>query len=325
MPSADRLSDIALDLFALASHLTIAFVAAVGFEATRDLPFWAQFVLSAMYVTLALWLYSALKRRRDRLFVGARAEVDTWKRFRLLQSSIVAVLSQFLKDCYRVNRQLASDLSSVAKDDLSVDLVIEGIEKADSERRQQIKTALHDLASYLKDDEYLKPTDATTAVQDNFKISFYGVEKVGNSQSLKPKYRSTDIEPTTKEILFGEGGSGTAWSTKRVVVCPNGGDSPPFEEMWTDQRRLYASMVCIPAIEDIPAEKYSEVVGVLTVDSSKRRGYFNKDLQDFWRELFEPICNLVVYCNESYRTKQELIAAVRVLEERLRSGTAASS
>jgi hypothetical protein len=53
------------------------------------------------------------------------------------------------------------------------------------------------------------------------------------------------------------------------------------------------------ATADFPKEKLSSVFGVLTIHSTERSGYFEKRIEQFWFDLFQPVCDALVYSYKS--------------------------
>jgi hypothetical protein len=234
---------------------------------------------------------------------------------------MLEVVADFLKDRYKVNHDLATKIEGqIAQQTLTPASFESLLLEADKERLVQIKSALSKVSTFLPEDNYKAPQEADLAVQDHFKISFYAVEEDSEEEgglALLPKYRYYPNEgwPRTKKFRKGEGAAGKAWDTGRIVVCESVANDPVFKDMWDGggQKADYASMICVPAIEDIPAEKISGVYGVLTVDTPIKDGYFQRSLGRFWPELFEPICNLLIHCHEAERVKTATVKAVQKL------------
>jgi hypothetical protein len=228
---------------------------------------------------------------------------------------MLEVVSEFLKDRYKVNHDLATKLSLQIDNHSVTTNSLKGVlEEADKQRREHIKSALSQLSSFLPADEYIKPKNADDTLKDHLKVSFYAVEFDSESKQerLLPKWRffPNEREPKTQSFEKNQGAAGKAWAEKEVVVCEQGGEDSEFKEMRTGQKGEYASMACIPAIEDIPAERLSRIYGVLTIDTPVRRGYFQKALKPFWASLFEPVCNLLIYCHETEQVKLAVCKAI---------------
>jgi hypothetical protein len=306
-----------VDYFVAASHLVLGLVAVFSVEILKLFPLSSRISIAALYLVVAGVVYFFL---RQRLQGEETLEVEGWKRFQLLSSHMLGVIADFLKDRYKVNHELATKIEGqIAQQTLTPASLESALLEADKERRAQIKSALSKVSTFIPEDTYRAPQKADLAVQDQFKISFYAVEKdpdePGQCLLRKWRYYPNEAWPRTKKFRKGEGAAGKAWDTGRVVVCESGGKDPVFKDMWEGggQNANYASMICIPAIEDIPAERISEVYGVLTVDTPIRDGYYQRSLERFWPELFEPICNLLIHCHEAERVKTATVNAVRKL------------
>lgn len=311
---------LGLDLFVAASHVAIALLASAAFEAIAKLEWYYRVLIGAAYVSVALVIYFTVTRK-DRKNV--RDQIEEWRRLDLMHSRMLEVSTQFLKARYQVIHGLVSKLEGLRESrSLSQETFDAALEEFDSQRREQYKDALSELKAFLREDNYLKPTSPNAAAQDEFKVTFYAVERLGTdfqpnaagTEYLVPKGRAIPNEgvPRTQRFQRGEGASGIAWETKRTVVCPHGGKDRLFKDMWDGggQKERYKSMICVPAIEDIPAERMNDVYGVLTVDTSVREGYFAQELEQFWGALHQPLCNLLIYCRESERLKGAIVSAV---------------
>jgi hypothetical protein len=305
-----------LDLFVAVSHLAIGVLATFAFGAIEHLATVPKVTIALIYAAAAVSVYRWLHRRArietqsDVDAVGA--ELEKWKRYFLLQSGVSRIAGEFLKERYQLNHHVVGDIESLlARGRTAVSEYVAVIGEADKERRAQIKSALGQLSSTFVDDFCEKPKSADQAIADHFKLSYYGVEKEGATEVLKPKWRfyPNEGEPRTKQFRMGEGASGRAWEQKRIIVCEDGGQDPGFKDMWEGggQRSHYASMVCVPAIVDIPADRLSVVRGILTVDTPIRHGYFAKALEQFWADLLQPICNILIYLDESEKLVRTII------------------
>jgi hypothetical protein len=323
----------AADGFVLLSHVALGLIVALAFESVAHLSVAIRILLAGSWTVFAGLIYWWLKRtnrrareERHRSELKLKdTEIAKWRRYQHLERGILGILTEFLKDRYRTNHQFSTSLrTELNAGVITLDHLIELIEAADTERRTQVKTALTNLSSVFVEDSHLKPAEADRAVQDCFKVSFYAVEEHNGAPCLVPKWRyyPNEGEPRTRSFKQDDGAAGLAWRTKRIVVCERGGRDPFFKDMWDGggQKERYASMVCMPAIKDIPSEKVSDVYGILTVDSPIRDSYFGKAQQQFWADLLQPICNLLVYCQEVERRKDAIIAVARSFDSRA-SGT----
>jgi len=272
------------------------------------------------YLVIACFAYYVVKRRGEK---SHHLQESKWRRYHLLDSRMLAIVGGFLKERYQVNHWLATEIDrSLEEGTLTAEVFQRVVEEADKERRSQVKSALSELSSFLREDPYKAPLDPDGIAQEHFKVSFYEVEtdkQTGNSLLVKKwRYYPNEGEPRTPSFRKGEGASGIAWDTKKIVVCAEGGADPVFKDMWEGggQKERYASMICVPAIEDIPSERISEVYGVLRVDTPRRVGYFDKNLEQLWADLFQPVCNLLIYSHESERMKSAVRRAVMELTEK---------
>ena len=302
------------DVFVLATHMAVGTFAAIAFDSAHELPAFAKVVFVLAYFTLAAVLYWWLKRTR---LIGEKevyeTEIAKFRRYRLLQAEMLQVVGSFIKERYKVDSKLATKLNSLAVvPEINPMAAIEIMKEWDDQRREQIKSALGQICSSLVIDDFLKPKQADREVVDQFKVSFYEVTKdpLTNVEYLAPKWRYYPAEgaPTTRRFGRDEGAAGKAWSSKEIVVCEEGGNDPQFKGMYEGQKAKYASMICVPAIEDIPEEKMSEVYGVLTIDTPTRGRYFQESQKQFWASLMQPICSLLIYCRETERIKDAFLA-----------------
>jgi hypothetical protein len=347
MAASNSDADLPVDALFVASHAAIGLLASIVLKPLLQLPWYLQVVLFLAYVLLTYGLYrwvkarSAARTRAQREEAEARtlaqreeaeartlAQLNEWKRFELLQQRMLAIVSQFLKERYQVIHQLVSKLNGLRESgDLTERSLENALEEFDKERRTQIKRGLEQLSSFLTEDEHFRPDSPSRATSDHFKVTFYAVQHQNEdgtpnpqgTEFLVPKARAipNEGEPRTRRFRKGEGASGTAWETKKIVVCEHGGKEPVFKDMWDGggQKAAYKSMICVPVIEDIASEALSDVYGILTVDTPVREGYFSSDLELFWATLHQPICNLLIYCRESERLKDELVLSIKKLLE----------
>lgn len=319
--------DRGVDTFFLLSHLAIALLASLAFEAISHLHVGLRIGLVLVYVTVAFSLFRWLQRAdrearrvaRERELAAKEEEIASQRRYRLLESEMLRIVGEFVKDRYKANHDLATQLQQAASNErLTSDRVIEIVNDWDKGRRDHIKSALAQVSSFLVSDDFKKPRTADEEVNDHFKVSFYRVSVEPNGEEvLVPQWRyyPNEGEPRTKKFMKSDGAAGKAWQTKRIVVCENGGRDPHFKDMWDGggQKEKYASMICVPAIEDIPAEKMSDVYGILTIDTPIRDGYFRAKQDQFWADLLQPLCNVLIYCRELERTKESVTLIARKL------------
>jgi hypothetical protein len=306
-----------IDVFVLLSHLAIGLMAAFAVEFLQFLHLSVRITVLVLYLGAAWMIYSKIRQLQRR---SEELEIEKWERYQFLSSRVLDVVGEFIKDRYKINHNLAREINDALDKGMLTQEAFQGfLDDFSKFRRVQIKTALSELSTALPRDTHKKPLDADSAVQDRFKISFYAVEydsEIGE-KCLLPKWRyyPNESEPRTKRFREGEGVAGLAWSDKRIKVCETGGENPHFKDMWEGggQKEQYASMICVPAIEDIPAEKMTDVYGVLTVDTPIRRGYFEDRMAQFWADLFEPICNLLIYCHEIEKVKEAVSNAIQTL------------
>jgi hypothetical protein len=314
--------DLPLDLLFLATHVAIALLASIFVEGIAHLELGFKILFILAYGVLAFGLYRWVKRRSQRRTLDEitkyEAEIDKWRRFERLQQGMLAIASNFLKERYQVIHHLVSRLENLdSTGSLSKQSFGDALEEFDKQRREHVKTTLQQVKALYEGDSHLKPSTAEEATADLFKVTFYEVEMdPSGTPFLVKKSRAipNEGEPKTPRFGLNEGASGRAWAEKKTVVCELGGkDKDLFKPMWTGQDTLYKSMICVPAIEDIPAEKLSDVFGVLTVDSRMREGYFDSRLEQFWAAIHQPICNTLIYCRETERLKDAIVAAVEKL------------
>jgi hypothetical protein len=326
------------EVFVLVSHLALALVATLAFELIQQLPLYLRLTIALIYVASATGLFIRLRRREVnevrsherrvaddlRQALGAKisalaAEKDEWRRLELLTSRTLAIVNEFLKDRYKLYHCVAASLREEVAVGSRVDLdtLIKVLGKFDAQRVPHIKQALRRVSSALVEDLHKKPERASTAVQDHFKVSYYAVKPpiVGSAHTeerLEPEYRfyPNEGQPKTPFFAKGEGGAGVAWAEERIVVFEDCSTDDRFTEKRDKQRSEYASMICVPAIEDVPEERYHKVCGVLTVDTPIRVGYFSKDMARFWADLMEPIGNILIYAKEAEGLTEAVVKGI---------------
>lgn len=297
------------DIFFGMSHIAVGLMAAFAVETIAELPAIARAMFVLAYVVIAFWIYWWLKRtQRTSEREATEARIAAVGRYRQLQADMLEIVGTFVKERYKTDHKLADKLIALsAEPEVDPAAALGIMEEWDEQRREQIKSALGQLCSSLVSDAYLKPTDPDKVVLDQFKVSFYAVtvDPETGAQYLAPEWRYYPAEGAPKTKGFGpnEGAAGKAWSSKEIVVCEYGGEDPQFKNMREGQKADYASMICVPAIEDIPSERMSEVYGVLTVDTPIRAGYFRQSHRQFWALQLQPLCSLLIYCRETKRVK----------------------
>ena len=304
------------DVLFLISHLLIGGIAAFGEGLVSRLAFWPRLFILLAYLAGAFFLYRLLKRKE---LAQEHREISNWNRFDHLVTGVSDAVGEFLKQRYTVDSRVAAQINqALSERTLTPESLSKIVKEADALRRAEVTQCLAEVVYTFKADEYLKPSRSTQSVQDTFKVSFYDVRNVDGVEALYPKWRCypNEGEPRTPRFLKNQGAAGRAWAEKRTFICEQGGEDPDFEDMHGGkQAELYASMICVPAVVNIPQDRVNEVYGVLTIDSNTRRGYFQKSLRDFWPRLVQPLCNLLIYCYCSQRAKQAVADAVTYLSK----------
>jgi hypothetical protein len=313
----ESLGERGFDIFFVLSHASIAILASALVESIHSLPKGFRLLIAGAYFSMAIAVYRWIKRRHD---ARKDNQVERWSRYEHLRSRMLDIVSEFLKQRYRTYSALAFRIGDHSS--LDGESFCNALDSADAERREHIITALRQLSGCFVEDAFLKPDEPDGAIKDAFKVSVYVVEHdpAKQRERLLPKWRfyPNEGEPTTRGFDCGEGASGKAWQTKRVVVCEKGGDDPDFKDMWDGggQKAHYASMICVPVMEQRGADRPSEVYGVITIDTPTRRGYFAKSLEQFWGSLCDPICRILIYCKEAEDMIGNLKAAAQGLPRR---------
>src|ERR1017187_1503154 len=167
------------EIFLIFSHLAIGGVAAFGENLVHQLPWpWARLAVLLAYVVAAWLIFRRLRRRQwTAELQRVKAESDRWQRFWFLNSKMLKVIGQFLKDRYKVNCIAAHKLSeAIRKEELTRETYKAILREFDRQRGQQVKDALGQVSSDLLEDPYLRPAEAEAAVRDSFKVSFYSVQ-----------------------------------------------------------------------------------------------------------------------------------------------------
>lgn len=186
------------------------------------------------------------------------------------------------------------------------------IKISEGEKREHINSLFRDFCNTFKADTFLATEDPDKISDDVFKVSFYRVDE--SDHSLKPAYRAYphDSIPQTCEIPYGEagGGAGLAWKYAKIIVMEDVANDQRWVDFRPGQRREYASMICLPVVKDIPKEPLRKVIGVLTVDSRIRKGFFSNNLETFWQSLSFPVCNFLILITENENRNKLLIQAI---------------
>lgn len=301
-------------IFLTVTHMVPVFIVTWLHETIKHYPVLVQAAFVIIYIAVTLFIYNLVKRYAE---PDQADQIEKLKRYQYLHSHCLAVVSEFLKDRYKASHKLNKEIKEqLESENISLSSFTILLRDFDSLRREQIKSALQNISSFLPRDSFRKPKDADDFHKDIMKFSFYAVEYDTQTEEeylvRKWRYYPNEGEPQTPKFKRTDGAAGIAWNTKRIVVCENGGEDPRFKDMWDGggQKAEYASLICVPAIKDVPADKVSDVYGVLTVDSPVRKGYFQNHLEQFWADLFQPICNILIYCQESENKQDLLIKAV---------------
>jgi hypothetical protein len=294
------------DVLLLFSHSMTALLASMFHHLIDSYPVWIKVALLLLYVLLVVAAFKLSKKwLKDRTESNLRHELADQQRFNHLRTRMLEVVAEFIKERYQISYELISKLKQLHTDDaVTAKAVKERLDEADKSRVEKVKEALKSLSSALREDLFRKPTTAQDINRDDMKVSFYAVEEdtdAPGQKALIPKarYYPNEGAPKTKKFLFEDGVAGKAWSKRIVIICENGGEDKKFEEKRPGQKEEYASMICVPSIIDVPKEKWSDVYGVLTLDSPVRRGYFQDGSEKFWADLLQPICNILIYARES--------------------------
>lgn len=290
------------DVLTFLTHSVTALVVTLGHKVIEDLPIVVQLILFIVYLSAIVFLY---KRLRATLAKEEQRETSKLQRYSFLRKKTLQVVGEFIKERYWVNYNLTTKINELVDSGrMSVSSLKSLLDEADKVRVEKVKETLRGVSSCLEEDDFKRPLDADGDNKDEMKVSFYAVEpdpENPNEEVLIPKARAYPNESTPKTPRFrkGEGVSGKAWMEKIVIICENGGEDPQFTEMRPGQKEEYASMICVPAIMDVPAYHVNEVYGIVTLDSPIRKGYFQKGLEKFWADLVQPICNILIYARES--------------------------
>ncbi|MBL8124185.1 MAG: GAF domain-containing protein [Blastocatellia bacterium] len=310
------------NLLSVASHLLIALLVAFGHEAVKPAPGWVQVLLLVLLSIIIVALLRAISNRVSKSAMDIlrgeltaendklKAELEKQDRYNHLRRTMPDVVADFIRERYRANYSLTVELRRLIESkNVNIDSIRTALNQADNIRREKVKQALGRVSQILKEDIFKKPKDADGENNDKMGVSFYAVTSQENGPDiLEKRYRAfpNEGEPKTPKFDLNEGAAGKCWAKREPIVCENGGEDLQFEEMRTGQKKDYASMICVPAVADFPKEKISEVYGVLTVHATERRGYFQQSLVQFWFDIFQPVCDALIYSGKS----SELIDAI---------------
>lgn len=292
------------------THLVPAALVAIGHHLVADAKLWIQIVLLLTVVgclfVVYKWLISyGTKREQDPL----RAEIEELKsergklrRYNHLRKSMLDGVGDFVRERYRANNTLTLELTTlIESQNMSIDSVKASLLQADATRREKVSETLGRLSELLKDDTFRRPRSADDDNKDRMSVSVYEVSKDGDEKFLVPTHRHFPgrSKPQTPRFKLGEGAAGKAWRDEKIYICELGGDDPEFREMREGQKKEYASMICVPVIADYIKEKSREVIGILTIHSTERKGYFENAAREFWLDFLQPICDILVYSSKS--------------------------
>ena len=307
------------DAMLLLSHSMTALVASMFHHLIDPYPKWIKVALLLLYLSFVYVLYRiSQKVLKGRLDQGLRGEVDALQnelaaqtRYNLLRSRMLEAVAEFIKERYQISYDLNKKLQKLREvGSVNVKTVTDALKEADKSRVELVKETLKSLSSALREDIFKRPQNADDANRDHMKVSFYAVEQDPDAppdkpdqKALVPKARAYPNEgsPKTRKFQYGEGVAGEVWKEGRVIICEHGGKEQRFREMRPGQKSEYASMICVPTILDVPGYKLTEFYGVLTVDSPIREGYFVDGTDEFWADLLQPICNILIYARDSSR------------------------
>jgi len=319
--------DVIPELMLLFTHSLTALLASLFHDYIQPLPTTVKVLLLILYAVVIFLLYRAFKKvinlsadaglRRE--LAEQQQELAKQQRYNHLRARMLEVVAEFVKERYEINYDLTFKLNKLDEEgNLKAKAVKEALDHADRTRVEKVKEALKSLSSALREDVFKKPATADAVNTDLMKVSFYAVEDDPDEpgqKALVPKARHYPNEgaPKTRKFKMSEGVAGLVWQDRTVIICENGGEDNRFKDMRSAQRAEYASMICLPTILDITAYKYSDLYGVLTLDSRIRRGYFEQGKEEFWADLLQPISNILIYARDSSR----LIAALNKTVDRL--------
>src|SRR5437868_5973458 len=113
------------EAFVLLSHSALALLAGLAFEAVHSLPVYFRLTLGIAYIVISIIIFGVLRRREiDDVDAKARAELETlrremnaeilrlgsekdeWLRYHLLSNHMLSIVSEFLKDRYKLNHRI---------------------------------------------------------------------------------------------------------------------------------------------------------------------------------------------------------------------------
>lgn len=286
----------------------------IGHKFAEELPLYWQIILLAMFVLLLFGVYKklhdrktlsieqAIRQEMQNIIDQLTQEMKKLKRYNHLRKTMLRVVAEFIKERYRTNFTLTLELEKlITSNNVNAETVKSVLFSADNVRREKTKEALHSVVDILKADTFKKPHDADADNKDKMGVSFYLRVMREGTEILEKAYRyfPNEVEPKTKSFMKGEGAAGKCWRDNTPIICEDGGKDSLFKEMRDGQKQEYASMICIPANADFIKEKMTEFFGVLTIHSTEREGYFERGKEQFWFDLLQPICDVVIYSSKS--------------------------
>ena len=232
-----------------------------------------------------------------------------------LTANTLNLITNILHDRVILNYDFNTKLQNLLEEGLENQKLIDLINDQNKEKREQVNRIFARICEIYHADDFIRPEDLELQSNDKFKVSYYKVsENDKGEEVLIPVYRCYPQEgwPETPEIPKGSkgGGSGLAWEKKKIITFEFGGEDPRFVNLRDDQTKEYASMFCYPVKEDIPKYKRDDVVGIITIDSRIRRGFFAEKHNDFWSDLTDPISKYLALINQMDKQRDLLIQAL---------------
>lgn len=276
-----------------------------------------------LYFLASIWVISAIlaafyqnKNHRLKILESRKMKHNFYN----IVTDTLNLITNILHDRVVINYDFNIKLQKLLEGELDNQKFIDLITEQNKEKREQVNRIFARICEIYHADDFLKPENPESQSNDKFKVSYYKISKNDKQEEvLIPMYRCYPQEswPETPSIPKGSsgGGSGLAWEKKKIITFEFGGEDPRFVNFRDEQKKEYASMFCYPIKEDIPKYEHDLIIGILTVDSRKRRGFFAEKYNDFWADLTNPISKFLVLINQMDKQRDLLIKTLKIKKQ----------
>jgi hypothetical protein len=302
-------------VFELGGHIVATAVFAILGRKIESLTF--PTIVLICFVYLAVMTAAAIvleRRQRERQRLAAEQE----RRVGILWSGVLKMVTKRLNFAVSNNYECCKTLEEAGRRPPAerMQLIQSALAVLMQDHRTVMNEILEEACNVFKMDTYGRPAEDPSGGLGNFKATYYAVEKKDDgSEVLKKAYRAypQDRWPQTQEFRKGEegGGAGLAWQERRIQIFQECRKDKRWRDFRPGHSTDYESMVCMPVILDVPKLAFSQVQGVLTIDTLDRKGYFVNGgaWEVFWGDLLHPITAMMCYVSETNK-RQNLLASL---------------